>query len=328
MAFLRTSFTRRSLAVLAATALLAGTASAAGYPERPVTIVVAFAPGGNVDATARAIGPALSKALGQPVVIDNRAGGGGTIGSTLVARAKPDGYTLMVGSTATNATAPAMLKAAAYDPVKSFTAIGGISTTPSVVVVAPKTTARTYQQLVEQSRAQPQGFSMGSPGTGSLNHLTTELLKQKTGLNATHIPYKGAGPALSDLLGSQLDAMVDQLSSSAPFIKDGRLRAIAQTGAQRSPVLPDVPTLREQGVEGVDVAVYTGLFAPVGLPRDVEQKLVKALGEALQDADVQQRLAAQGSERIAMDQPAFARYVADEARRWSEVIRTAGIAQD
>ncbi|GAD22430.1 tripartite tricarboxylate transporter substrate binding protein [Acidovorax sp. MR-S7] len=328
MAFLRTSFTRRSLAVLAATALLAGTASAAGYPERPITIVVAFAPGGNVDATARAIGPALSKALGQPVVIDNRAGGGGTIGSTLVARAKPDGYTLMVGSTATNATAPAMLKAAAYDPVKSFTAIGGISTTPSVVVVAPKTTARTYQQLVEQSRAQPQGFSMGSPGTGSLNHLTTELLKQKTGLKATHIPYKGAGPALSDLLGSQLDAMVDQLSSSAPFIKDGRLRAVAQTGAQRSPVLPDVPTLREQGVEGVDVAVYTGLFAPAGLPRDVEQKLVKALGEALQDADVQQRLAAQGSERIAMDQPAFARYVADEARRWSEVIRTAGIAQD
>jgi tripartite-type tricarboxylate transporter receptor subunit TctC len=234
----------------------------------------------------------------------------------------------MVGSTATNATAPAMIKTAAYDPVKSFTVIGGISTTPSVVVVAPKTTARTYQQLVEQSRAQPQGFSMGSPGTGSLNHLTTELLKQKTGLNATHIPYKGAGPALSDLLGSQLDAMVDQLSSSAPFIKDGRLRAIAQTGAQRSPVLPDVPTLREQGVEGVDVAVYTGLFAPAGLPRDVEQKLVKALGEALQDADVQQRLAAQGSERIAMDQPAFARYVADEARRWSEVIRTAGIAQD
>lgn len=324
----RTLAAAASLALLAAATLGSPSASAAGYPDKPITIVVAFAPGGNVDATARALGPALSQALGQPVVIDNRGGGGGTIGSTLVARAKADGYTLMVGSTATNATAPALIKSATYDPVKSFTILGGISTTPSVIVVAPKTTATSYKQLVEQSQAQANGFSMGSPGTGSLNHLTTELLKQKTGLRATHIPYKGAGPALTDLLGSQLDAMVDQLSSSAPFLKDGRLRAVAQTGAKRSPMLPDVPTLREQGVEGVDVAVYTGLFAPAGLPADVEAKLVAALRTALQDPDVQKRLALQGSERLDMDQAQFARYVTEEAKRWSGVIRSAGITPE
>jgi tripartite-type tricarboxylate transporter receptor subunit TctC len=328
MAFLRTSFTRRSLTVLAATALLAGAANAQSYPDRPVTIVVAFAPGGNVDATARAIGPALSKALGQPVVIDNRAGGGGTIGSTLVARAKPDGYTLMVGSTATNATAPAMIKTAAYDPVKSFTVIGGISTTPSVVVVAPKTTARTYQQLVEQSRAQPQGFSMGSPGTGSLNHLTTELLKQKTGLNATHIPYKGAGPALSDLLGSQLDAMVDQLSSSAPFIKDGRLRAIAQTGAQRSPVLPDVPTLAEAGVQGAEVYSWQGLAAPKGLPPDVKAKLGQAAVDAIRDPAIAKRFTDQGLEIVGSTPAEFTAFQARENTRWKNLIQTRKITID
>ncbi|GAP34434.1 tripartite tricarboxylate transporter substrate binding protein [Piscinibacter sakaiensis] len=321
---------RRALCTLAAVLVAAPWtgALATTFPDKPVTLLVAFAPGGNVDVTARALGPALAKALGQPVVIDNRAGGGGTIGSTAVARARPDGYTLMLGSTATNATAPALLKTASYDPVRSFTVIGAVSTTPSVVVVAPKTSARSYRELVEQSKAKSQGFSMGSPGTGSLNHLTTELLKQKTGLNATHIPYKGAGPALTDLLGNQLDAMVDQLSSSAPFLKDGRLRAVAQTGAQRSPLLPDVPTLREQGIAGVDVAVYTGVFAPAGLPPEVEQTLVKALATALQDPEVQQRLAQQGSERLDLDRPAFARYVAEEAKRWAEVIRAAGITQD
>jgi len=318
---------RRLAAGLLLSALAAAPALAA-YPDKPVTVIVAFAPGGNVDATARAIGPALSRVLGQPVVIDNRGGAGGTIGSGLVARAAPDGYTLMVGSTATNATAPAFVKSVSYDPVKSFTAIGGISTTPSVLVVAPNTAARNYAELVKESQGRASGLNMGSPGTGSLNHLTTELLKQKTGLNATHVPYKGAGPALTDLMGNQLDAMVDQLSSSAPFIESGRLRAIAQTGATRSPLLPDVPTLREQGVEGVDVAVYTGLFAPAGLPAEVKDKLVQALHEALRDPDVQQRLQAQGSEPMQLSQPEFEQFVASEAARWRDVVQTAGISGD
>lgn len=299
--------------------------AAAAFPDKPVTIVVAFAPGGNVDSTARALAPSLAKTLGQPVVIDNRAGAGGTIGSNIVARAQPDGYTLMLGSTATNATAPAFMKAN-YDPVKSFTAIGGISTTPSVVVISPAMNVATYKELVATSKSRANGLNMGSPGTGSLNHLTTELLKQKTGLSAIHVPYKGAGPALTDLMGNQLDALVDQLSSSAPFIDSGKLRAVAQTGATRSPLLPDVPTLREQGVQDVDVAVYTGLFAPAGLAPEAQDVLVKALKVALEDKDFLARLKAQGSEPLQMSQSEFATYVADEAKRWRDVIETSGVA--
>lgn len=320
----------RLRALRSAAALAIGLAAApvlAAYPDKPITLVVAFAPGGNVDATARAIAPALSQVLGQPVVVDNRAGAGGTIGSNLVARAAPDGYTLMVGSTATNATAPAFLKTS-YDPVKSFTPIGGISVTPSVIVVSPDIQAEDYRALVQTSKSRANSLNVGSPGTGSLNHLTMELLKQKTGLNAAHIPYRGAGPALTDLMGGQLDALVDQLSSSAPFISSGRLRAIAQTGSERSPLLPDVPTLREQGIEEVDVAVYTGLFAPAGIPEAVKDKLVHALRSALEDANVRQRLQTQGSEAMTMSQPEFAQFVATEAERWRNVVQSAGITPE
>jgi len=315
----------RHIAGAFALTLLPATYAAAAYPERPITIVVAFAPGGNVDATARALAPSLARALGQSVVIDNRAGAGGTIGSNLVARAQPDGYTLMVGSTATNATAPAFMKAS-YDPVSSFTPIGGISTTPSVVVISPALNVSTYKDLVAASKSRANGLNMGSPGTGSLNHLTTELLKQKTGLNAIHIPYKGAGPALTDLMGNQLDAMVDQLSSSAPFLDSGKLRAVAQTGATRSALLPDVPTLREQGIKDVDVQVYTGLFAPAGVPTDVREALVKALAQAMQDKEFLNRLKTQGSDPLQLSQSEFAAYVASEAKRWRDVIETSGIA--
>lgn len=300
-------------------------AAQAAYPDKPITIVVAFAPGGNVDATARALAPALGKLLGTSIVIENKAGAGGTIGSGFVARSQPDGYTLMVGSTATNATAPALIKAN-YDPVKSFTHIGAISSTPSVVVVGTASPAHTYAELVKLSQSRATGLNMGSPGTGSLNHLTTELLKEKTGLKATHVPYKGAGPALTDLMGGQLDAMVDQLSSSSPFIASGRLRAVAQTGATRSALLPDVPTLHEQGVQGVDVAVYTGLWGPAGLPADVQAKLVGALQQAMKDPEFLARLKAQGSEPLLMTQPQFADYVAAEAKRWREVIEKTGLA--
>lgn len=310
---------------LMAAALLPGLSEATSYPARPITLIVPFAPGGNVDANARALGPVLARLLGQPVVIDNRAGAGGTIGSALVARAAPDGYTLMVGSSGTHATAPAFMNAS-YDPVKDFTAIGAISVTPSVVVVPTASPVKTYGELLALSRKQSSGLNMGSPGTGSLNHLTTEVLKEKTGLNATHIPYKGAGPALTDLMGGQLDALVDQLSSSLPLITSGRLRAVAQTGNARSPLLPDVPTLREQQVQDADVTVYTGLFAPAGLPDEVKATLIKALQQAVQSPEFQDRLKALGSEPLLITQPEFADFVASEAQRWRDVIVTSGLA--
>lgn len=318
-------FRRLGSGALLAAALLPGLSQADGYPNRPITLIVPFAPGGNVDANARALGPVLAKQLGQAVVIDNRAGAGGTIGSALVARAPADGYTLMVGSSGTHATAPAFMNAS-YDPVKDFTALGAISVTPSVVVVATASPVKNYAELLASSRTRTTGLNMGSPGTGSLNHLTTELLKQKTGLNATHIPYKGAGPALTDLMGGQLDAMVDQLSSSSPLIASGRLRAIAQTGTTRSPLLPDVPTLREQQVQDADVTVYTGLFAPAGLPADVKAKLITALQQAVQSPEFKERLKALGSEPLPMTQPEFADFVASEAKRWRDVIARTGLA--
>lgn len=323
-----TSFTlarRLAAGALLAIGILPSWARAGTYPERPITVIVPFAPGGNVDVTARALGPLLAKQLGQAVVIENRAGAGGTVGSALVARAANDGYTLMVGSTATQATAPAFMNAS-YDPVKDFTSLGGLSVTPSVIVVPVNSTVKNYADLLALSKARGTGLNMGSPGTGSLNHLTTELLEQKTGLKATHIPYKGAGPALTDLMGGQLDAMVDQLSSSSPLIASGRLRAIAQTGAARSPLLSDVATLREQQVNGVDVAVFTGLFAPAGLPAEVQDKLVKALRQAVQSPEFLERLKTQGSEPMPMSQPEFADFVAAEAARWRQVIDSSGLA--
>ncbi|NYT22225.1 tripartite tricarboxylate transporter substrate binding protein [Alcaligenaceae bacterium] len=303
---------------------LSAPALASDYPNKPITIVVPFAPGGNVDLTARALGHVMSAKLGQTIVVENRSGAGGTIGSAYVARAEADGYTLMVGSTATNATAPALVKTS-YHPVDSFTILGGITTTPSVIVVPVASTVGNYKELLAAGAASGDGLNMGSPGTGSLNHLTTEVLKQKTGLNATHIPYKGSGPALSDLMGSQLDALVDQLSSSISLIQSGKLRAIAQTGTSRSPLLPDVPTMDEQGIKDINIAVYTALFAPRGIPGDVETKLVNALHEALKDPELQQRFEQQGSEVIDAGQAEFAAYVADEAGLWGSVIREIGL---
>jgi len=317
------------LALATAAALAASSALAADYPSRPITMVVAFAPGGNVDITARTLAPALSKALGQTVVVDNRAGGGGMIGASAVARATPDGYTLMLGSSGTNATVPAVNHSVSYDPIKSFTIIGGVSTTPSLLVVSTQVKASNFQELLKYSTTKPEGLSFGSPGVGSFNHLTLALVKQKAPLRVTHVPYKGAGQAMTDVMSGQIDGMFDQSSSSMPAVRDGRIKAIAQLSERRSPLLPDVPTLAEQGVPGVTAEVYTALFAPAGLPKDVEAKLVAALQSARQDPAVQERLHALGAEVVTMDQARFQAHATEEARRWRDLAKANHItAQD
>jgi tripartite-type tricarboxylate transporter receptor subunit TctC len=326
---LRLSRARFGTAVMTLAALLAGPATADDYPSRPITMVVAFAPGGNVDITARTLAPALSKALGQTVLIDNRAGGGGMIGATATARSAPDGYTLMLGSSGTNATVPAINRNVAYDPIKSFTIIGGVSTTPSLLVVSQKVKASSFAELVKQSTTSTEGLSFGSPGVGSFNHLTLELVKQKSALRATHIPYKGAGQAMTDVISGQIDGMFDQSSSSMPVVRDGRIKAIAQLSERRSPLLPDVPTLAEQGVPGVTASVYTAVFAPAGLPKAIEVKLVAALQSARQDPAVRERLRTLGAEVLTLDQAGFQAYAAQEAQRWRDVAKANNItAQD
>lgn len=316
---------RRVTMLALALALAASATQAQDYPNRPITLVVAFAPGGNVDITARTLAPMLGKALGQTVVVDNRAGGGGMIGAAYVARATPDGYTLMLGSSGTNATVPAVNRNVAYDPIKSFTIIGGVTTTPSLLVVNAKIPVNNFAELVKLAATRPNGLSFGSPGVGSFNHLTLELVRQKTSFKVTHIPYKGAGQAMGDVVSGQIDGMFDQSSSSMAFVRDGRVKAIAQLSDRRSPLLPDVPTLSELGVQGVNAAVYTALFAPAGLPKALEAKLVAALEQARQDPVVQERFRNLGSDMVTSGQAAFLDYATQEAQRWRDLARADNI---
>ncbi|WP_454689023.1 Bug family tripartite tricarboxylate transporter substrate binding protein [Achromobacter aloeverae] len=316
------------LARRAGTTLLALAAAAAAspaladdYPNHPITMVVPFAPGGNVDITARVLAPLLTKELGRAIVIENRSGGGGAIGASSVARAPADGYTLMLGSSGSNATVPATNSHTPYDPIKDFTILGGVTTTPSLLVVNPKVPAKTFDELVKYSLSKRDGLSFGSPGIGSFNHLTLELVKQKSRLRATHIPYKGAGQAMSDVISGQIDGMFDQSSSSMPIAQEGRIRAIAQLSERRSPLMPDVPTLAEQGVPGVTAEVYTALFAPAGLPKAVETRLATALQHAKQDPALQERFRKLGAEVVTMDQAAFQQYAAEEVQRWRDVAK-------
>lgn len=310
-------------ALLLATGLITTTAARADdYPSHPITIVVPFAPGGNVDISARVLAPILSKELGRSVVVENRSGAGGALGAPYVARAPADGYTLMLGSSGTNSTVPATNDQIPYDPIKSFTILGGVTTTPSLLVVSNKVPAKTFDELVKYSMTKPGGLSFGSPGVGSFNHLTLELVKEKSKLHVTHIPYKGAGQAMSDVISGQLDGMFDQSSSSMPMAKQGQIRIIAQLSDRRSALLPDVPTLAEQGVPGVTAKVYTALFAPANLPKPVEKRLVAALEKARQDPAVQERFRALGSEVVTMDQRAFEQYAKADLQLWKEVAKT------
>ena len=234
---------RIALIGLAALALPGASALAQDFPARPIRIMVPWAPGGNVDITARTIAPALSEILGQPVVVENRPGAGGMIGSASVAKGAADGYTLLLGSSGTITVAPALSRNPSYDPIKDFALVGPIHSVPIVLTASAKVPIRSYKEFLTQAQARPGQVSVASAGTGSSNHLAIELLGRQAGVKLNHIPYKGSGPALTDLVGGQVDAMMDQLTASLPHIKEGRIRALAVTSRQRSAQQPDVPTL-------------------------------------------------------------------------------------
>ena len=251
------------------------------YPNKPVRIVVPWPPSGNVDITARAIAPALGEALGQQVVVENRAGAAGTIGSAAVAKSAPDGYVLLLGSSGTITAGPAVFKSLPYDPVKDFVAVGGIQSVPIVLTVALKTPVTNFQDYVALAKKKDGQLSIASAGSGSSNHLAIELLIRQANLKLLHVPYKGSGPALTDLLGSQVESMMDQLTASIGHIREGRIRAIAISSRKRSPLLPDVPTLDESGVKGYEASTFTGIFAPAGIAPHALEKLSVSLRKAL-----------------------------------------------
>ena len=293
------------------------------FPSKAVRIVVPWPPSDNVDITARTVAPALGEALGQSVIVDNRAGAAGMVGSAAVAKSPADGYTLLLGSSGTITAGPAVWKNRQYDPVKDFVAVGGIQTVPIVLTAAPKTPVANFAEFVSYSKTKE--VSIASAGSGSSNHLAIELLMRMANLKLLHVPYKGSGPAITDLLGSQVESMMDQLTASIGHIREGRIKAIAISSARRSPLLPNVPTLDEAGVKGYEAATFTGLFAPAGTPRIAVEKLHAGLRKALASPAVRERFGGMGVEIIELGQAEFDAYVRADYEKWLKVAREGNI---
>jgi tripartite-type tricarboxylate transporter receptor subunit TctC len=307
-------------------AAVATFAAAQDFPAKAVRIVVPWPPAGNVDITARTVAPALGEALGQQVIVENRAGAGGRIGTEAVAKSTPDGYTLLLGSSGTVTAGPAVWKTLSFDPLKDFVAIGPIQSVPIVLTVAPKTPAATYADYVALAKAKNGQLSIASAGNGSSNHLAIELLMRQANLKLLHVPYKGSGPALTDLIGSQVESMMDQLTASIGHIREGRIRPLAISSLKRSPLLPEVPTFDELGVKGYEATTFTGVFAPAGTPGAVVERLSKALHAAMARPDVRERYRTMGVDVMDMSQPDFAAFVRTDFQKWQKVASEGNIS--
>ena len=316
-------------AMIAVAGLALGTSVfAQSYPSRPVTILNGFPPGGATDTVLRQIASKLSDRLGQPVVIENRAGAAGTIAGAAVARAEADGYTLLFGVAANLAVAPATMKSAPYDPAKAFAAIIEVARGPYVWMVKPDVPARTMQEFIAWSKKNAGKVNYGSPGQGSVHHLAGEMLKQATGLDMTHVPYKGGSTAYTAMLGGEIDAMFDSMPAPLPHITAGKIRALAVTGAKRLMALPDVPTLSEQGVPGIDVYFWWGFVGPAGLPRVVIAKLNAEIGRTLAEPNMKATLAKWDIEPTPGTPEAFGAFVTQESTRWREFVGKSNLKFD
>jgi len=313
--------------LLLALLFAAQAASAQTYPSKAITIVNGFPPGGPTDLTLRQVAAKLSERLGQPVVIDNRAGAAGTIAGALVAKAAPDGYTLLFGVAANLAVAPATMKNPPYDPATAFAPIIEIARGPYVWMVKPSVPARNLKEFIAWAKANPGKVNYGSPGQGSVHHLAGEMFKRAAGLDMVHVPYKGGTTAYTALLGGEIDAMFDSMPAPLPHIAAGKIRALAVTGPKRLPALPDVPTLAEQGVPGVDVHFWWGFVGPAGLPKDIVAKLNAEIGLVLADAELKATFAKWSIEATPGTPEAFGAYIAQESRRWREFIAASGLVQ-
>ncbi len=303
----------------------AADASAQNYPTRPLRLLVPFTPGGSQDVAARLIGAPVAKALGQNVIVDNRPGSGGMIAAQEAARAQPDGYTLFMASGAQMAIAPALRPKVGYDPIKSFTHVIHLTDTPMVLIAHPSVPVSNAKELVAYSLAHRGKLNTASTGNGTYTHMTLELFKQVTAADLTHVPYKGAAPAINDLLGRQVQTMFTSTASAQPYTSTGRLKALGIAAAKRSRAMPDTPTFAEQGIAGVEVSSWVGIAVPARVPAPIVHRLAKEFAEALQVPEVRDRLHALGAEPVGATGEAFSRMVRDDVARWAKVVRTAGI---
>jgi tripartite-type tricarboxylate transporter receptor subunit TctC len=292
----------------------------ADWPSKPVRIVVPFAPGGATDVVARQLGQKLTERWGQPVVIDNRGGAGGNIGADIVAKAPPDGYTLLMTSGSIVTANPHLYKSLSFDPARDFVAVTNVASGPQAIVVHPDVPAKTLADLIALAKANPRTINFGSAGIGSQTHLAAENFAASANIELVHVPYKGEGPALADVVAGQIQMATPNLAAAMPFIQSGRLRALAVTTKERSAQLPNVPAAAET-IAGFENIGWFGLMAPAGTPTAIVDKIVMDTARALADADMKSRLEALGMQAVGNKPDAFARAIVDESKRWAEVVR-------
>ena len=320
------SIMRTLLAILAAmlSIVATGPVVAADYPTKPIRLVVPFPPGGTTDILARAVAQKLSETWNQQVIVDNRPGAGGNIGSDLVAKAAPDGYTLVMGTVGTHAINPNLYSKMPYDHVKDFAPVILVAGVPNVLVVNPSLPVHSVKELIDYAKANPGKLNFASSGNGTSIHLSGELFKTMAGVQMTHVPYKGSAPALADLMGGQVQLMFDNLPSSLGLIKGGKLRAIAVTSAARAAALPDVPTIAESGLPGFEASSWFGVLAPAGTPHDIVAKLNATIAAWLATPDAKEKLLAQGAIAAGGSPEDFARHIDRETAKWAKVVKASG----
>ena len=315
-------------ATVAVLACAAGAVCAADFPTRPVRLIVTYPAGGPADIAARALAQRLGEIWGQQMVVDNRAGAGGIIGTELVAKAAPDGYTLLHGTAAGLIINQLLSKKLPYDAARDFTPVSMVVIVPQLLVVHPAVPANTLKEFIALAKARPGTLNYGSVGVGSPNHLGMELLKLAAGIDVVHVPYKGATPAMADLMAGQVQAAFNGMASVMPLIASGKLRAIAIGSAKRSPAAPDVPTVAESGYAGFEYVAWNGNFAPAKTPAAIIAKISADIGKALATPDVVQRLASLGSEAAPSTPQQFAAYVKEDYARWARVVKTLGLKSE
>jgi tripartite-type tricarboxylate transporter receptor subunit TctC len=317
---------RAALSLAAALATLAPQAGAAAeaYPAKPIRFVVAFPPGGGTDIIARSIAQKLSDRLAQQVVVDNRPGAGGNIGTDIVAKAAPDGYTMLMGSAGPLAINASLFASMPFDPVRDLAPVTLAASTPNVLVVHPSLEAATVKELIALARAHPGGINFASSGHGTPAHLAGELFNSMAGVKLVHVPYKGAAPALADLLGGQVQLMFSTMPPALPHVKDGKLRALAVTSAKRSPAAPDLPTVDEIALPGFEANTWHGVVVPARTPAAIVARLNREIVAILHLPDVVERFSSQGAEALGTTPEEFAAYIRSETLKWAKVVRDSG----